>query len=47
MELAKIENLLEKYLAAETTLKEENVLKNYFSQENVPEHLEEYKSMFN
>ncbi len=47
MELAKIEKLLEKYLAAETTLKEENVLKNYFSQENVPEHLEEYKSMFN
>jgi len=47
MELAKIENLLEKYLAAETTLKEENVLKNYFSQENVPSHLEEYKSMFN
>ena len=47
MELAKIENLLEKYLAAETTLKEENVLKNYFSQEKVPVHLEEYKSMFN
>lgn len=47
MELAKIENLLEKYLAAETSLKEENVLKNYFSQENVPAHLEEYKSMFN
>ena len=47
MELAKIENLLEKYLAAETTLKEENVLKNYFSQEKVPTHLEEYKSMFN
>lgn len=47
MELAKIENLLEKYLAAETSLKEENVLKNYFSQENIPTHLEEYKNMFN
>lgn len=47
MELAKIESLLEKYLAAETTLKEESILKEYFSQKIVPPHLEEYNSMFN
>jgi len=47
MELDKIERLLEKYLEAETTLKEERILKNYFSQEDIPTHLSEYKSLFN
>ena len=47
MELAKIEILLEKYLEAKTTLAEENVLKKYFSQEDVPVHLLEYKELFN
>lgn len=46
MELVKIERLIEKYLEAETTLEEEKMLKNYFSFNEVPSHLEPYKSMF-
>jgi len=47
MELAKIEKLIEKYLEAETTLAEERTLKDFFSQNDVPDHLKEYKSLFN
>ncbi len=46
MELAKIEKLLEKYFEGETTISEEKELKVYFTRENVPPHLENYKSMF-
>ena len=46
MELSKIEKLIEKYLNAETSIKEEAFLREYFLTENVPEHLEEYKSLF-
>lgn len=47
MVLDNIEKLLEKYDNGETTLQEEQQLKNYFSQETVPAHLESYKAMFN
>lgn len=46
MEFNKIEDILEKYFQGETTIAEENQLKEYFSSPNVAQHLEQYKPMF-
>lgn len=46
MELDKLEILLEKYFEGETSIAEENQLKEYFSSSNVAQHLEQYKPLF-
>ena len=46
MELANIEKLIEKYLEAETSLQEENILREYFTSGNVAPHLQDYAIMF-
>lgn len=46
MELTKIEELLEKYLNASTTLQEETLLQDYFLNHKVAPHLEEYSALF-
>ena len=46
MELDKIENLLDKYFDGETSIAEENQLKEYFSSGEVAQHLEQYVPMF-
>ena len=46
MESNRIDQLLVKYLDAETTLKEEALLQDYFQNSNVAPHLEEYRALF-
>ena len=46
MELDKLEILLEKYFEGETSIAEEDQLKDYFSSSNVAQHLEQYKPLF-
>ncbi|WP_369049057.1 hypothetical protein [Tenacibaculum sp. UWU-22] len=46
MALTNIEELLEKYINAETTLKEEALLRSYFTSNNVASHLQQYIPLF-
>jgi heme/copper-type cytochrome/quinol oxidase subunit 2 len=46
MEFNKMEALLEKYFEGETSIAEENELKDYFSSSNVAPHLEQYRPLF-
>ncbi|WP_067148466.1 hypothetical protein [Pseudotamlana agarivorans] len=46
MVLNKIEKLVEKYENGETSIAEEQELKRFFTESDVPEHLEVYKSLF-
>jgi len=46
MEFDKMEILLEKYFEGQTSIAEENELKNYFSSLNVAPHLEQYRPLF-
>ncbi|HEX8016141.1 MAG TPA: hypothetical protein VF465_12980 [Flavobacterium sp.] len=46
MELNKIENILEKYFQGETSIAEENELRDYFSSSNVAQHLKQYQPIF-
>ncbi|MCM4169172.1 hypothetical protein KCTC52924_00059 [Arenibacter antarcticus] len=46
MELDRIEKLLEKYFEATATVAEEETLRDYFKNENIPVHLKQYAPMF-
>ncbi|MDT7830283.1 hypothetical protein RQM65_16565 [Pricia sp. S334] len=46
MESDKIEKLIEKYFEATTTVAEETLLRDYFSQDKVADRLEQYAPMF-
>ncbi len=47
MDYKYIEQLLESYFACTTTLQEEQILRSFFSQEDVPGHLAQYTDLFN
>jgi len=46
MDYKYIEQLLERYWHCETTLQEESILRTFFSQEDVPASLQQYKALF-
>ena len=46
MDYKYIEQLLERYWQCETTLQEEAILRSFFSQDNVPAQLQQYKALF-
>jgi hypothetical protein len=46
MDYKYIEQLLESYFACTTTLQEEQILRSFFSQEDVPGHLAQYADLF-
>ena len=46
MDYKYIEQLLDRYFSAETTLEEENILRTFFSQENIPAEMEQWRALF-
>ena len=46
MDYKYIEQLLERYWQCETSLQEESILRSFFSQEEVPAELQQYKALF-
>lgn len=46
MALDNIEKLIDKYFEGETSIAEENQLKDYFSSSNVAQHLQQYQPVF-
>lgn len=46
MTTEQIKQLLDKYWACETSSEDENVLKVFFSADNLPKEMEKYKSLF-
>ncbi|MFT5802680.1 MAG: hypothetical protein ACI956_002501, partial [Nonlabens sp.] len=42
-----VKSLLEKYWKGESTLEEEEELRDYFKQETIAAELEQYRSLFN
>ncbi|WP_033147554.1 hypothetical protein [Prevotella sp. P6B1] len=46
MDYKYIEQLLERYWQCETTLQEESILRTFFSQDDVPACLQQYKALF-
>ncbi|HTF18390.1 MAG TPA: hypothetical protein VK658_09980 [Chryseolinea sp.] len=46
MDSSKVQQLLQKYWSGETTLEEEQLLKDHFKQDEVPEELSEVAAMF-
>ena len=46
MDYKYIEQLMERYWQGETTLQEEDILRAFFSQPDIPEHLRKYQPLF-
>ncbi len=46
MDYKYIEQLLERYFAAETSLEEEEILRAFFSQKEIPAGMEKYRDLF-
>jgi hypothetical protein len=46
MDYKYIEQLMERYWSAETTLEEENILRSFFRQDNIPAEMEPLRALF-
>ena len=46
MDYKYIEQLMERYFNAETSLEEESILRTFFSQENIPTEMQQWRALF-